>query len=131
MTTATLTAKDLGRRAHRKGIAAPAQDKYFMARLTERFGDSTDNSAARQAEIREWLLGWDTANLSTDSKTDRIDIRLASISYSVKVGRGKTMRVEVDTAGKYGCPCPSFELYGECKHIDALKAHRQAEGRRF
>ena len=57
-------------------------------------------------------------------------VKAVSVVYTVADRRGD-QAVTVKQSGGYSCQCDVFALYGDCKHVDAVKAERKAEGRKF
>ncbi len=67
-----------------------------------------------------------TPNTTTAQPT----IKNVCIVYTVSDRRGDKA-VTVAQTGAYMCACDTFAVYGECKHVAAVKSNRQAQGRKF
>lgn len=65
-----------------------------------------------------------------NSTPSSFTIKNAQAVYTVVDRRGDPA-VSVEPSGAYSCKCGVFALYGECRHTEAVKVHRQQQGRKF
>jgi len=65
-----------------------------------------------------------------NSTPNGLTIKSVQAIYTVADRRGD-VPVVVEQSGAYACKCDAFALYGECKHTETVKAHRQQQDRKF
>lgn len=64
--------------------------------------------------------------------TTQTTVKPAAIIYAVELAGQAAAEVRATKRGlvvDYSCACSAFELWGECEHVHAVRAERQAQGR--
>ena len=64
--------------------------------------------------------------------TTQTTVKPAAIIYAVELKGKPAAEVRATKRGlviDYLCACSAFSLWGECEHVRAVKAERQAQGR--